>query len=62
MLVLAAVILLLVVALEPAHRRARRGGTAPFPRSDRRDRDRERVDAEHRVLSTSKPGATGQEP
>lgn len=41
---------LLVLALEPAHRRARRANREPFPRFDPTDRDRQRVEMELRML------------
>ena len=47
-LVLAGLILLLVLALEPAHRRTRREHQAVYRGLDQTDRDWERVDAELR--------------
>ena len=50
LLIFAVVVVLLVLALEPAHRRARREYPDSHGRFDLSDRDRQRVLAERRML------------
>ena len=50
LLIFAVVVVLLVLALEPAHRRARREYPDSHGRFDLSDRDRQRVMAERRML------------
>jgi hypothetical protein len=49
-LMIAVMVALLMWALEPAHRRARRRHPAPLPGADLSDRDRQRVITDLRML------------